>query len=500
MKKILLLMSCCLGLILHVSAQENILLQPSFWQAQPTVEQVKAEIAKGANPSEFNSRSFDPVVFAINAKAPIETIKYLLEQPGNSVKKLTHDSRIYLHWAAMRGDIDLVSFLLKNGSDISLKDSHGTSPFNFAANGGMQETKIYDLFLAKGENLKTDLNDDGANALLISIPNDKDFTLLKYFVSKGLSIQSKDAEGVNAFGYAAKGGNIDNMKALLKMGVSADPHSMVLATQGRNTIGGLEVYQYLESLKLDPKAAMPDGTNALHNLVKRPKQEKAINYFLSKNIDINQLDGSGNTVFMNAAASSSDIELLKKLKPNVKNINQQNKKGESALMLAVANNNAAVVDFLLQNSANIGLSDNAGNGLTYYLVEAYGRKPKVQGETKTLSSDLEEKLELLRTQNFDLAETPKNGNTLYHLAVLKGDLSLLKIIAPLNIDVNAKNAEGYTALHKAAMLLRNDEIMKYLISVGAKKEIKTGFDETAYDLAKENELLTKNNITLNFLK
>jgi hypothetical protein len=37
------------------------------------------------------------------------------------------------------------------------------------------------------------------------------------------------------------------------------------------------------------------------------------------------------------------------------------------------------------------------------------------------------------------ASTPqKNGNTLYHLAVMKNDLGLLKRIQALGIDVNAK--------------------------------------------------------------
>ncbi|MNY63465.1 hypothetical protein D3C86_2004300 [compost metagenome] len=77
---------------------------------------------------------------------------------------------------------------------------------------------------------------------------------------------------------------------------------------------------------------------------------------------------------------------------------------------------------------------------------------------------------------------------------------MLKKIADLNIDVNAKNKDGLTALHKAAMIAKNDAVLKYLLSIGAKKDIKTDFDESAYDLAKENETLTKNNVSVEILK
>ncbi|RYZ16908.1 MAG: ankyrin repeat domain-containing protein, partial [Sphingobacteriales bacterium] len=106
MKK--LVIALLFGTVLSAQAQKNVLLESSFWQGKPDVGQVKAEIEKGNSPSQFNSNSFDPVVLAINAQAPNETIKYLLSQPGNEVSKITHDSRIYLHWAASRGNVELM--------------------------------------------------------------------------------------------------------------------------------------------------------------------------------------------------------------------------------------------------------------------------------------------------------------------------------------------------------------------------------------------------------
>jgi ankyrin repeat protein len=93
-----------------------------------------------------------------------------------------------------------------------------------------------------------------------------------------------------------------------------------------------------------------------------------------------------------------------------------------------------------------------------------------------------------------------DGNTLYHLAAKENNMELLKAISNFEIPVNIINAEGLTALHLAAMKAKNNQLMKYLISLGADKNAKTEFEETAFDLATENELLLKENVELNFLK
>ena len=80
------------------------------------------------------------------------------------------------------------------------------------------------------------------------------------------------------------------------------------------------------------------------------------------------------------------------------------------------------------------------------------------------------------------------------------DLELLKRVHAIGIDVNTKSNDGISPLHKAAMKAKNNAVLKYLISIGADKTAKTDFNETVYDLAKENELLKKYNVDINFLK
>ncbi|WP_345949610.1 ankyrin repeat domain-containing protein [Mucilaginibacter sp. PAMB04274] len=511
MKKLLIALSTLFTFSAH--AQKNVLLDPSFWQAKPDVSQVKAEVDKGGSPSQFNAMSFDPVVMAINAQAPTEAIKYLIDQPGNNVDKLTHDGRTYLHWAANRGNVEVVEYLLSKGAKTNVEDSHGTTPLNFAAASGQANTKIYDLCLAHGANLKKELNHDGANALLLAVANDKDLTLTSYFVSKGLDIKSTDAAGNNAFAYAARGGNIDVLKALVQKGVPVNANAMIMASQsgGRRGPGGnaggatLALYQYLESLNIKPTVTNKSGENVLHYIVRKPNQNQIIQYFLSKGVDVNQADEDGNTPFMNAAASNRDTAVLGMLISHVKNLNQSNQKGVSALAMAVRSNSPDVVSYLLNKGADVKVIDHAGDNLAAYLVQSYageqlgGRQgaPSFNGPKP---EDFDTKLKMLQAKGFDAKAPQKNGNTLWHLAIAKNDFSLMKRLEPLGIDVNARNNEGLTALHKAAMVSKDDAMLKYLLSIGAKKDITTNFKETAFDLAGENESLTKKNVSVNFLK
>ena len=486
MKK--LAIAILIGISLSAQAQKNVLLEQSFWQGKPDVSQVKAEVEKGNSPSQFNPNSFDPVVLAINAQAPNETIHYLLSQPGNDISKLTHDGRIYLHWAAYRGNIELMEYLISKGSKANAEDSHGLTVLNFAAATGQPNTQVYDLCIRNGADLKKDLNHDGANALLVAIANDKDLKLTDYFVSKGLDLKSTDTAGNNAFSYAARGGNIDVLKALQQRGVPANTNAMIMASQGsRRGPNSIEVFQYLESRVIKSTATNKAGENVLHAIVRRPKQNEIIQYFLDKGVDVNQADEEGNTVFMNAAAANRDITVLEMLQPKVTNINQGNQKGVTALAMATRGSSPEVINYLLNKGADINVTDKNGDNLAYYLVQS---RP----------DDFDTKLNLLQEKGLNAKAPQKNGNTLYHLAVAKNDLALVKRLEPLRIDVNSKNKEGITALHKAAMISKDDSMLKYLLSIGAKKDIPTNFKETAFDLASENESLAKNNVSVNFLK
>lgn len=484
-----------LGLALLLSvpgfSQDNIFLSREFWDTKPSPKIIDQKIKEGNDPAKANSNNFDGVVYAILQDAPLETIVHLQSHKGNDVNKLTHDGRTYIFWAAYKGNVALMEYLLKQGAKTDLTDDKGNTILNFAAGSGQQNTEVYELCIKNGANLKNDLNPDGANALLLSVPYDNDFKLITFFASKGLDIKSTDANGNDAFNYVAKTGNTDLMNKLSEKGVKGNNQAYVFAAYGtRGKTNGLEVYKFLEEKGLKPNATNHEGVSPLHVLAARSKDTEVIKYFLDKGLSVNAEDHNGNTPFLNAA-SRNDLSIIELLFDKVENIDQANKKGKTALMLAVQSNSPEVVNFLIEKEANLKLVDADGNNLVYYVINGYSDRSK-DGFLK--------KIDLVKHTGLDLKAPQKNGNTWYHLAVEKNSLELLKIASEFGQDINAKNEEGNTALLIAAMKAKDDSILKFLLEQGADKTITTDFEETAYDLASENEILKAYKFNLDFLK
>lgn len=490
MKKLLIVI-LSFGIGNPIFAQNNIFLDRDFWAAKPSIETIDLKIKEGHDITQANANNFDGVTQAILADAPNETITYAISKKGNDVNKLTHDGRTYIFWAANKGNVPLMQFLIDKGAKTDITDDKGSSIINFAVGSGQRNTKVYDLLIKNGANLKKDLTLSGANALLLVAPHDTDFSLINYFISKGLDLNSVDTHGNGIFNYAAKTENITLMKQLLEKDIKGNDNAFIFASQGaRGITNGIEVYKFLENSGLNPVAVSKDGETALHILASRSKDMAVITYFIEKGADVNQPDSFGNTPFTNAASKSS-LATVTLFSKTVRNINQTNKKGESALALAVANNSFDVVEFLLNSKADTSVIDSSGNDLTTYLMQSYSAKNE---------DGFNKKLNLLEKHGFKFGKPQTNGNTLYHLALDKNDLSTLKFIHNFKADVNAKNKEGITPLHKAAMKANDTEILKYLVSIGAQKDTATEFDETAYDLASENELLHAQQVSLEFLK
>lgn len=476
---------------------KNEFFDRKFWKTNPNIETVEQKITEGNNPTTLNPYGFDAVVYAILEKTSNKVIKHLLSKKGNDVNKLTHDKRTYIFWAAYANNVELMKHLIAQKARMDLKDSHNFSVLTFAAATGNKNKEVYELCIKNGIDIKTDVDEHGANALLLLLPHLKDLSLLDYFISKGISISSTDNDGNGAFNYVAKNGNKKMLDILIKRGLpyknrnKNNGNAMLLATQGsRKGYNSLSFFKYLEKLEIQANVTNKQGKTPLHNLAYGNKDIETFSYFLNKGVNVNQEDKNGNTPLINAAGRNS-LEIVALLAKNTKSINHKNKKGNSALSMAIQRNSLEVVEYLINNKADVLVKDTKGNSLAYYLVKSYNTKdPKI----------FKNKMNILIKNGVNLKEQQQNNSSLFHIALSKNNIDLLKEINKLKIDVNAKNSEGLTVLHKAVMQAKNTKIINYLLSIHANKAITTDFGETVYDLAKENEVLTSKNVDLNFLK
>lgn len=477
--------------------QENVFLDRTYWKDNPSIEQIDKDITLGNDPTELNKFAFDAVSFALLEKVDNETIKYLLTKKGNDVNKKTHDGRTYIFWAIYRDNLEMMQYLLDKGAKTDIVDSHGYSLLNFGAVTGQTNTKLYDFCIANGADPLKEKNNNGANPMLLMAPFLEDDTMITYFLDKGIDLHSKDDKGNGIFNYAAKKGNKKLLDLLIKKGVAYKElngnggNAFIFASQGtRGTENSLDAYKYLEALGIQPNVVTKDGINPLHALAFKNKALDIFNYFIEKGVDVNQANSKGDTPFSNAV-SRNDFNSISHLIKGVSNINHANKSGVTPLMKAAQRNSLEVVDLLLKNGADPMLKDVEGNSLAYYVVQSYNTKKQ---------EEFDKKVSLLKEKGVNFTKQQADGETLWHLAIKKNDLSLLKKIAQLDVPLNTKNSEGNTALHLAAMKAQNADVLKFLLENGADKNIQTSFDETVFDLASENELLQKQNIQLDFLQ
>lgn len=486
-------------LILFSAAQENILLSSNFWKSAPTLEMVKAEIKKGNSPSEQNNGFFDPVVLAINNKADNEIIMFLILQEGNSVDKKTHHSRSYLHWAAAQGNLEIVRFLINNGANINYKDSYGEPIIAYAA-GSNKNLDVFETLFDAGVS-PTAKHQNGTTLIMYAIPSDTDLKITDYLISKGISLIEKDDFGRTVTDYAARLGNLDIIDQLIIRGIPITDQAQFFATFGsRQKQNNLEVYKALLSkYNLNPNAVNPEGENMLHALARRQNKE-VFNYYLNQGVDPKKISNTGNTILMMAAAGK-DLSIVESIIQKVNNINTVNENNESALTKAIGSGTADAVKLLIQNGADITIEDKEGNNLAYYWLNSYRPIPSLENMSTQMPDDeFERKLTILQNAGLEITTPQKDGRTLLHIAVEKENIHLIKKAIELGIDVNHQDEEGNTALHKAALIAKDDTILKLLIAEGIDKELKTEFDETAFELASQNDFLNKNSINIEFLK
>ncbi|KAF9600730.1 hypothetical protein IFM89_011417 [Coptis chinensis] len=174
-------------------------------------------------------------------------------------------------------------------------------------------------------------------------------------------------------------------------------------------------------------------------------------------------------------AQTGDIEAVKVLikQPEI-NLDEQNDKGLSALMVTAREGHVEAFRLLVSAGANVKLCNKSG-------------------ETAISISELNQNHEHFEKVllEFALEKGDSGGLCVLHCAARRGDFDAVRLLISSGCDVNLPDEDDYTPLMLAAKE-GNSSMCKLLISCGARCDVKTARGETALSLARNNRSARNN--------
>ena len=149
-------------------------------------------------------------------------------------------------------------------------------------------------------------------------------------------------------------------------------------------------------------------------------------------------------------------------------INQKNKSGFTALHYACYNGNIKIIKLLVDNGADINITNN--NGLNILHLAAQGNQSTVI-------------YYFIHKYKMNINSSDKLGNTCLHWACFYNNDKVLNFLLLCDkININAKNKNGFTPLH-FCVLGKNSRAIKKLITCGGDISIKNNENQTCLSLS-----------------
>jgi ankyrin repeat protein len=419
---------------------------------------IKALLNKGADPNTFNGNNKTPLAIAA-LKGKLEICKLLVANKANinfpywnyakgplycAIEReneeiceffLENGANLYdnsnlltiLSCAIAQGNSNIINKIIDRGVNVNTVEDDGATPllaaclqedveviknlFNRGANDRLSLNSIVKMLLKKGNNTNyKEVLPIETSVLTWAVRNNKN-EIVKVILenAKNLDINIKDGEGNTALILAIKNKNIEIVQELLVRGAD---HSVI-----NNGVTPLLLACLLEDVELI-KALLNKGAE-----LKLPLERNIEMSFTKNNTNSNKLLTT-NIEMLNWAVNKSKHEIVKVILENIKNNNfniEDHFNLNFALFYAIKNHNPELCKILIENGAN----------------------------------------KECRDERFD--DTPLT------YALKAGNKAICEYLLSQNVDINAKDCFGHTALNCVIYSYYNqDEITTLLLEHGAK--------------------------------
>lgn len=311
------------------STQAQTALMWAVSETHPMV--VRTLIAHGADVHARSTGGFTPLLFAAR-EGDLDSARALVEA-GANVNDATAESPSALVVATVRGHAPVAIWLLDQGADANAAgagfaalhwaagswETEITGPYGFVAERHDEWRALRGVPTQRLELVKA-LLDHGAdpNARLVKPPPRVGFSVFN----------TRSLEGATPFWLAAMAADVDSLRLLAASG--ADPHVATTNEPPKASFDGQSlVHRGTTSLMV----AAGVGRNMAESLVTNDRALGAVKFIWELGGDVNAVNQVGNTALHGAAHTRSDA-LVQFLVDNAAEVNVRNEGGETPLTVA----------------------------------------------------------------------------------------------------------------------------------------------------------------------
>lgn len=423
----------------------------------------------------------------------------LLDDNGNSLLAQCIDDKKF----------NYAKILITAGADVNAKKKNGRTPLYEACDENNLE--IAKLLIEKGANVNSK-NGSYDKPPLFEVMYPDNYELVQLLIEKGANANGKDKSGENALFHINSSFDQRIIKLLLDHGADVNARNdkgetPVLNAACFGRFDQLNLYKSYNAhfnvmdneentgIHYSVLGAVPTTYEIMHKIfyTGHTITEDILNIFFDHGVDINRQNKKGQTALMLAANGKEDYpEYVRLILSYQVNINLQDTDNRTALMYAVGK--PQTVQALLDAHPNLTLMNSDGNTaldiaekislsypeLTEYeksahiLRAALGNNTPLKPLTEAILLGYTDQLSAILAQNRDINETDSEGSTALFCAVVKQDIQTLRLLINLKANPNIAPKNWLPPL-SLAIKKRDNEISRMLITAGADVQ------KTAYD-------------------
>jgi len=412
---------------------------------------------------------------------------------------MSHDMDIELIRAVKRGDMQLVSSLIDNGSSVNSAQNDGTSALAWAVYQDNED--IVDLLINTGDGADVNApNEYGINPLHLACMN-QSANMVSKLLQAGANPNTTKWTGESPLMTCANTGTLDAVRDLLDNGADVNA-AEITQTQTALMWAAAEKHSDIVALLIERGA----NINAVSKLI--PEAEPfhvetpgSMGMNFAHTLRFKEYTGGFTALLF--AAQQGDIESMRILLDAGADIDFATKEEGSALVIATAAGHEELANYLLERGADPNIKDAYGHTPLHFAVhrgllimnnwapsetDKYGwARHNLPSLVRTLlqhDADVDPRVEFalpfldnpfLSRAVEDPAQIEIVGSTPLLLAAASGDIEIMKILIDHGADRNVKTYGGGTLFMLAAGAgaekgIRDEataiEAVKYVLSLG----------------------------------